>query len=420
LIAEALLPVVIDGDGIFAVASSTDGAGRCCGSGPHPTVITPHDGEYALLTGGPPGADRVAATRGLAADLDAVVLLKGPTTVIADAAGAVLVVDHGDERLATAGSGDVLTGMIASLLAAGVEPLSAAAGAAWLHADAARRGPSRGLLAGDIVDLVPLGAGGTDRTVSALDAGSNGRWAWAEVDLDAVRHNVRVLRLAVAPSEVWAVVKANGYGHGAVDVATAALDAGAQGLCVALVHEGVELRAAGIDAPILVLSEQPAALADDIVRYRLMATVYSPAFVAALADAAAERNVSGVPIHLKLDTGMQRVGARPDAVGEVVERSTAAPTLRLVGVFTHLAMADEPDDEFTAIQLARFDDALAALTVTGAIEAAGLLVHAANSAGALAHPAARRSFVRAGIASTGSRPDTVSTICAATCVRRWH
>jgi alanine racemase len=241
--------------------------------------------------------------------------------------------------------------------------------------------------------------------VSALDAGSNGRWAWAEVDLDAVRHNVRVLRLAVAPSEVWAVVKANGYGHGAVDVATAALDAGAQGLCVALVHEGVELRAAGIDAPILVLSEQPAALADDIVRYRLMATVYSPAFVAALADAAAERNVSGVPIHLKLDTGMQRVGARPDDMGEVVEAiGHAAPTLRLVGVFTHLAMADEPDDEFTAIQLARFDDALAALTGAGAIEAAGLLVHAANSAGALAHPAARRSFVRAGIAVYGISP----------------
>jgi ADP-dependent NAD(P)H-hydrate dehydratase / NAD(P)H-hydrate epimerase len=155
LIAEAPLPVVIDGDGIFAAASSPAGARALLGSRTGPTVITPHDGEYEVLTGGPPGADRVAATRELAADLDAVVLLKGPTTVIADAAGAVLVVDHGDERLATAGSGDVLTGMIAALLAADVDPLSAAGAAAWLHADAARRGPNRGLLAGDIVELVP-------------------------------------------------------------------------------------------------------------------------------------------------------------------------------------------------------------------------------------------------------------------------
>jgi NAD(P)H-hydrate epimerase len=159
LIAEAVLPVVVDGDGIFAAASG-DGAQALLRSRTGPTVITPHDGEYAVLTGGPPGADRVAATRALAADLDAVVLLKGPTTVIADAAGAVLVVDHGDERLATAGSGDVLTGMIAALLAADVEPLMAAGAAAWLHADAARRGPSRGMLAGDIVDLIPLALAG--------------------------------------------------------------------------------------------------------------------------------------------------------------------------------------------------------------------------------------------------------------------
>jgi alanine racemase len=241
--------------------------------------------------------------------------------------------------------------------------------------------------------------------VTPLDTGPDGRWAWADIDLDAVRHNVKVLRAAVAPSEVWAVVKANGYGHGAVDVASAALDAGAQGLCVALVQEGVELRAAGIDAPILVLSEQPPALADDIVRYHLMATVYSSTFVDALAAAAAERGVSGVPIHLKFDTGMQRVGVRPDGVGNVIDAiAAAAPALRPVGVFTHLALADEPDDGFTARQLARFDDALNALAALGVIDVSGLLIHTANSAGALAHPAARRSFVRAGIAIYGISP----------------
>jgi NAD(P)H-hydrate epimerase len=122
-------------------------------------VITPHDGEFSLLAGRTPGADRVAATRALAAELGVVVLLKGPSTVVATPNGEVLVVDHGDERLATAGSGDVLAGMIGALLAAGLTPERAAAGAAWAHADAARRGPRRGLLAGDIVDLLPATLG---------------------------------------------------------------------------------------------------------------------------------------------------------------------------------------------------------------------------------------------------------------------
>ena len=136
------------------------------------------------------------------------------------------------------------------------------------------------------------------------------RWAWAEVDLDAVRHNVEYLRSVVAPSALWAVVKADGYGHGAIEVARAALDAGAEGLCVALVQEAIELREAGIDSPILVLSEQPHEVADDIVAYRLMATVYTERFVEVLASAARARRVDGVPVHLKIDTGMQRVGAR--------------------------------------------------------------------------------------------------------------
>ena len=155
LIADATLPVVIDGDGIFAAAWSADGAAPLLRPRGRPTVITPHDGEYALLAGRPPGADRVAAARELARELDVTVLLKGPATVVANAGGDVLVVDHGDERLATAGSGDVLAGMIGALLAAGVAAERAAATAAWLHADAAGRGPRRGLLAGDIVELIP-------------------------------------------------------------------------------------------------------------------------------------------------------------------------------------------------------------------------------------------------------------------------
>ena len=234
------------------------------------------------------------------------------------------------------------------------------------------------------------------------------RWGWVDVDLGAIRHNVEHLRSVVAPSELWAVVKADGYGHGAVEVAHAALGGGAQGLCVALVQEGVELREAGIDAPVLVLSEQPVELADHIVRYRLMATVYTPAFIDALASAAGARGVEGLPVHLKVDTGMQRVGAQVDEVADVVAAIRRhGSTLLLVGVFTHLAMADEPADGFTDTQLARFDAVLESIELSP-----GVLEHVANSAGALAHPAARRSLVRAGIAVYGISPGSgVDPLC---------
>ncbi|MBA3606032.1 MAG: alanine racemase, partial [Acidimicrobiia bacterium] len=99
------------------------------------------------------------------------------------------------------------------------------------------------------------------------------RWAWAEIDVGAVAHNVTVLRRLVAPAAVWAVVKADGYGHGAVAVSAAALSAGAGGLCVALTSEGVALRAAGITAPVLVLSEQPADHAATLAEHDLLPTV---------------------------------------------------------------------------------------------------------------------------------------------------
>ncbi len=223
------------------------------------------------------------------------------------------------------------------------------------------------------------------------------RWAWAGIDLDAVRHNVGVLRRAAGDAQVWAVVKANGYGHGALDVGRAALDAGAAGLCVALVDEGVALRDGGITAPILVLSQQPD---DDVaraVRHQLAMTVYSGAGVAALERAGAREH----PVHLKVDTGMRRVGATAGAVAEVARRIDDSPAARLVGLCTHLAVADEPDDPRTATQLDAFD------AVVSDLAAAGLrppLIHAANSAGTLAHPRARHTMVRAGIAVYGISP----------------
>lgn len=223
------------------------------------------------------------------------------------------------------------------------------------------------------------------------------RWAWAEVDLGAMRHNVATAVAEVSPSAVWAVVKANGYGHGAVPAARAALGGGAAGLAVALVQEGVELREAGIGSPILVLSEQPPDELPAAVAHRLDLTVYSAAQVQQIAAAGGVDH----PVHLKVDTGMHRVGAEPGSVLAVAQAIDGSPATRLAGVFTHLAVADEPDDPYTARQLDEFDNVLAGLAEAGLRPP---LVHAANSAGGFAHAGARRSLVRLGIAAYGISP----------------
>jgi len=227
-----------------------------------------------------------------------------------------------------------------------------------------------------------------------------GRWAWAEVDAAAIEHNVAVVRAAAGGTPVWAVVKADGYGHGALLAAEAALRGGADGLCVALVQEGVQLREAGVSAPVLVFGEQPPAELDAAVRHDLVSTVYSLGQVAELDRVA---RAAGVVhrVHLKIDSGMHRVGCDPtDAVG-IAEAIVAAPGLRLEGVYSHLAVADEPAHPFTAQQVAVFDAVLAELAAAGVHPE---VVHLANSAGALAHPLARRSLVRAGVALYGISP----------------
>jgi alanine racemase len=226
------------------------------------------------------------------------------------------------------------------------------------------------------------------------------RPAWAEVDLDAIRHNVRVLRELSAPAELCAVVKADGYGHGAVAVARAALEGGASWLAVALVEEGVALRAAAIEAPVLVLSEPPADALGDVVAHRLVPTLYTAKGVEAAAGAA---GTGILPVHVKVDTGMHRVGATADVAVALARAVADAPSLELQGFWTHLAVADEPDNEYTAGQLQRFEDARRRLADAGVVPE---LVHAANSAGAIAHPAARFDLVRCGIAIYGEAPST--------------
>jgi alanine racemase len=229
------------------------------------------------------------------------------------------------------------------------------------------------------------------------------RPAWAEIDREAVRHNTRLLVERAAPAQLCAVVKAYGYGHGPIQVADAALRAGATWLGVALVEEGAHLRSAGqFTEPILLLSEPPYERMPEVVAHALTPTVYTAAAVEAAAKAvAASARRTPLPVHVKVDSGMHRVGAHPEEAIELAVAVDDSPELRLEGVWTHLAVADELDHPFTSTQLARFDAVLAALEARGVRPP---LVHAANSAGAISRADTRYDLVRCGIALYGLAP----------------
>ncbi len=222
------------------------------------------------------------------------------------------------------------------------------------------------------------------------------RPSWIEVDLGAIRHNVAVLRREVQPAALCVVVKADGYGHGDVPVAEAALEAGADWLAVALVEEGVRLREAGVDAPVLLLSELANADASQVVRWRLTPTAYRRDFLEALEGAATEP----VPVHLKVDTGMHRVGCDPADAARLAKHIVAAPKLELAGLWTHFAVAEE-DEDFTQRQLAALHACRDALAAQGWEPG---MVHAANTAGGVLYEWARADMVRAGLGVYGLRP----------------
>src|SRR5205823_3260768 len=296
---------VVDGDGLTALGADV-------GRFTHPlTILTPHDGEYERLIGRPPGVDRVEAARALARLTNATVLLKGETPVIADYEGRALLVTTGDARLATAGTGDVLSGIIGGLLAQAVHPLRA----------------------------------------------------------------------------------------------TAAVRGGASWLGVALVTEAIDVRVAGgLTEPVLVLAEPPLRQLVEVAQLDgVRPTLYT---AEAIEAAAAAVRTCGrrrpLPVHLKVDTGMHRVGASPEAVRHLAEMIVAVDELELEGVWTHLAAAEDPvHDDYTARQLATFEDVRRTLAQAGIVPP---MVHASNSGGVLAHPEARYDLVRCGIAIYGIAP----------------
>lgn len=234
-----------------------------------------------------------------------------------------------------------------------------------------------------------------------------GRPTWVEVDLDAIAHNTRLIAAHVGERVmVLAVVKGDGYGHGAVKVARTALNNGASWLGVACVAEAVALRSAGISAPILSLGYTPPWQARAAVLHNVTCTLFSPDVAKALSRAAADLG-SAAKAHVKVDTGMGRLGLLPDEVPGFVHEVSALPGLDVEGIYTHMADADGADLGYTRQQLECFEVVLARLRADGLLPR---LVHAANSAAALRLPSSHYSMVRVGIALYGLNPSSDSPL----------
>ena len=224
---------------------------------------------------------------------------------------------------------------------------------------------------------------------------------WAEIDLDAIAHNVSAYKRHVGPNvEVMAVVKANAYGHGALPVARLALLAGATRLAVHRAIEGVELRQAGIDAPILVMGYTPPSGAGMVMRWRLTPSLMTLEFAQALSARASALGAT-VPVHVKVDTGMSRYGLMPGEAIDFLLAIQKLPGLYLEGLFTHFATADWADLTHSRGQLGVFTDVIQAARSAG-VEFP--VIHAANSAATMRLPEAHFDAVRPGIGLYGLDP----------------
>ena len=225
------------------------------------------------------------------------------------------------------------------------------------------------------------------------------RPTWLDVDLDAIAHNVRTLKALVGPNvALMAVLKADGYGHGAVKVARTAINNGADWCGVASLSEALALRNAGIEAPILILGFTPGWHAREALLRDVSLTVYDLDVARAYARAAQELKRTA-RVHVEVDTGMSRLGVLPAAAPSFIRAVAALNAICVEGIFTHFSSADS-DEGYTQLQLARFRDVLSAIGDLPTLR----YVHAANSAGALAYPEARFNMVRIGLAMYGLNP----------------
>jgi alanine racemase len=222
---------------------------------------------------------------------------------------------------------------------------------------------------------------------------------WLEIDLGAIKNNLNLLtKLTGRP--VMPVVKANAYGHGLIEVSKTAVEAGVEWLGVARIEEALALRAAGVACKILVLGYTPPRRVGAAVQEEISLTVYDKAVAQSYADEAVQAGGS-VKVHVKVDSGMGRLGVFPQDAVEFVRWLKGQPGLDVEAIFTHFARADEPKYNTTDGQIEKFESALQQLEKEGIKPR---LVHAANSAGSLNYPAGRYDLVRCGIAMFGLPP----------------
>lgn len=227
---------------------------------------------------------------------------------------------------------------------------------------------------------------------------------WAEISLGNLEHNYRALRACAPDSKFLATVKANAYGHGAIPVASRLVELGADYLAVACLDEAVQLRQAGISAPILILGHTQPELADELVALDVTQAVFTPDLAQALSQAAGAAG-KRAKIHLKVDTGMSRLGVLdhdPERAAAEIAALCALPHLEPEGIFTHFASADG-DEEYTMLQFTRFLDVLKELEEKYGRPFA--IRHCAASAAVLNYPCTHMDMVRPGIALYGHYPD---------------
>ncbi|HBT94951.1 MAG TPA: alanine racemase [Coriobacteriia bacterium] len=231
------------------------------------------------------------------------------------------------------------------------------------------------------------------------------RHAWVEIDLEAIRYNLKRFRKHLGPDvKIMAVVKADAYGHGAAECARVALATGATMLGVATVDEGLALRKTGIAAPILVLAQPPAETIPLLLQHQLIPGVTDMEFVLALGEAA-DSHGSVAGYHLKIDTGMNRLGVHYSDAGDFLRTVAFHRGLSLLGVYTHFATADDVDTYGFNVQMKRFEEALANIRFMGIDPG---MVHAANTAAAIRYKQAHFNMVRIGIGMYGLHPADIT------------
>ena len=237
----------------------------------------------------------------------------------------------------------------------------------------------------------------------------------AEINLESFRHNLRSIKSLIGPDVgTMAIIKADAYGHGAIQCARAAIKEQVDYIGVGIIQEGIELRENGITSPILILGGIYPNEIEDLIKYNLSTSLSNSVIASAISKKAEQANKS-VGVHIKIDTGMGRLGVQPDAFTDLVENVISCKNLKIEGFFTHLSSADEEDLETTHHQVSIFSDLLQRLPATNFSKMISankhILFHSANTAGLLRFPESRFNLVRPGISLFGSFPSpTIASV----------